>query len=106
MSLSKATPRYVPTLTEVVSPVSHSPDTPSATWEPRVTAPADAEADLVARVLERLTPAIQAHIEQALLESAHVQARAMLPALIDDVDALVRSAVRDAVQSVPGKAIT
>lgn len=96
MQAPKATPRFLPTLTEVVkpsAPLSEEPMQPSA----EVPAPSPlTENALVAAVMERLIPNLEHQVQNALRQSLQAQLELLLPAVMADLEDAVRSAVREA----------
>lgn len=96
MQAPKATPRFLPTLTEVVkpsAPLSEEPMQPSA--EAPVPSPLTQDA-LVAAVMERLLPNLEHQVQNALRQSLQAQLELLLPAVMADLEDAVRSAVREA----------
>ncbi len=84
---SRNPPRFVPTLTEVVEP----PAPPvSAHWE-------GIEEPVVQRILQRVDLALERRMRTALAQLVQEQVQAMMPRLRDEIEALVRQAVNDAV---------
>nr|WP_315465228.1 hypothetical protein [uncultured Rhodoferax sp.] len=96
MQAPKGTPRFLPTLTEVVKPVSPSPKevmafSPVAPVQKPVT-----EEMLVAAVMERLRPGLEVQVQNALRQSLQAQLERLLPAVLADMESAVRSAVSEA----------
>lgn len=93
---SRNPPRFVPTLTEVVEPaagpagVAPSPPAAPARWE-------GIEEPMVQRILQRVDVALERRMRAALAQVVQEQTQAMMPRLRDEIDALVRQAVNDAV---------
>ena len=103
------TPRYVPTLTEVVKPVRPVGQPGKLTFEP--TAPyarsgATAGIDLSAlaqEVIDRLTPQVETHLRRSAQDLMEMQLREVIPALQMAMEAEVRRAVEEAVSNRTGK---
>lgn len=93
---SRNPPRFVPTLTEVVEPavspagVPPSPSAAPARWE-------GIEEPMVQRILQRVDVALERRMRVALAQVVQEQTQAMMPRLRDEIEALVRQAVNDAV---------
>jgi len=96
MQAPKATPRFLPTLTEVVKPVA-LPQEEAAVLSSKSTLqnPMD-DGKLVAAVMERLIPALELQIQDALRQSMQIQLERLLPVVMADLEGAVRSAIRTA----------
>ncbi len=95
MQAPKATPRFLPTLTEVVKPSAPLTEEP---MQPSAEAPAPSpltEDALVAAVIERLLPNLEHQVQNALRQSLQAQLELLLPAVMADLEDAVRSAVRE-----------
>lgn len=102
---SRLPPRFVPTLTEVLreggrvepsGPAYPPPPTPA---QPAVT---DArwlafEDQVVQRVLQRVDLTLEHRLHEALAELLASQTRSLMPRLRDEIEAVVRRAINDAV---------
>lgn len=113
---SRLPPSFVPTLTEVLrddgsveplTPVS-VPATELPAHETPVTAlPAQAgvanalwlsfEDQVVQRVLQRVDLTLERRLHEALVQLLESQTRSLMPRLRDEIEAVVRSAINDAV---------
>lgn len=99
MAQQKTPPQYVPTLTEVVQPLA--PDMPHA-------APALAQAlhatppsglveeQLVHRIMQRVDLLLERRLREAIATVVLEQTRSMAPALREEIEAVVRQTVSDA----------
>ncbi|MES2423101.1 MAG: hypothetical protein V4562_01620 [Pseudomonadota bacterium] len=84
-------PRFVPTLTEVVEqPAGAEGSTFQARW-------ADLEEPLVQRILQRVDVALERRVREVMAQVVREQTQAMLPRLRDEIEAVVRQAINDAV---------
>lgn len=95
MQAPKATPRFLPTLTEVVKP---SATVYEESMQPSAAAPTPSpltEDALVAAVMERLLPNLEHQVQNALRQSLQAQFELLLPAVMADLEDAVRSAVRE-----------
>ncbi len=96
MQAPKAKPRFLPTLTEVVKPVALPQEEAAVlSSESTLQNPMD-EGKLVAAVMERLMPALELQIQDALRQSMQIQLERLLPAVMADLEGAVRSAIRTA----------
>lgn len=84
----KVPPRYVPTLTEVVTPVASAGAGPQAQ---RMT-----EEQLVHRVLQRIDLLLDARLREAIATVVIEQTRSLAPALREEIETVVRKTVADA----------
>ncbi|WP_296510731.1 hypothetical protein [Rhodoferax sp.] len=117
MQAPKHPPRFLPTLTEVVRQpqpaelpadiaISQPTLTPtSETWhaspEPEPAAMSDAE--LVGRVMQMLSPALEQIVQEALQQSLQARLQVLLPGVLQDVECTVARAVAEALaNSRPG----
>lgn len=100
---SRLPPSFVPTLTEVLrDDRSVEPLTPPATEPPAQAAVADArwlsfEDQVVQRVLQRLDLTLERRLHDALATLLESQTRSLMPRLRDEIEAVVRRAINDAV---------
>jgi len=94
MRTSKPTPRFLPTLTEVV----HPPQAP----EPPPQASIDTDA-MVAKVMQAVSPHIESQLRELVSDLVQEQLRALSPRIQHDLEQMVRAAVEGAVaeMSVP-----
>lgn len=88
MSTGRPPPRYVPTLTEVVAP----PDADTATTRPA----ALEDEQLVHRVLQRIDLTLDRRLREAIASVVLEQTRALGPLLRDEIEAVVRETVSQA----------
>ncbi len=96
MQAPKATPRFLPTLTEVVKPPVMSQEEKAATSsETSLQNPMD-KGQLVAAVMEQLMPDLELQVQNALRQSLQMQLERLLPAVMADLEGAVRSAIRTA----------
>ena len=79
-------PRFVPTLTEVV----RGAETPSSPAAP-------SEEQLVQRVLQRVDMVLERRLREAIASVVLAQTRSLGPALRDEIEAVVRQAVAEAI---------
>ena len=84
---ARTPPRYVPTLTEVVST---SPDTRPAA------AAALSEEQLVHRVMQRIDLTLERRLREAIAATVLEQTRSIAPLLRDEIEAVVRDTVAQA----------
>ena len=90
---NRVPPRFVPTLTEVVELPAAAPGatTPfQVRWQ-------DLEEPLVQRILQRVDLALERRMREALAQLVQEQTQAMMPRLRDEIEAVVRQAINDAV---------
>ena len=84
---ARTPPRYVPTLTEVVStPPQARPATGSALSEDQ----------LVMRVMQRVDLALERKLREAIAATVLEQTRSIAPLLRDEIEAVVRETVAQA----------
>lgn len=81
MSVGKPTPRFLPTLTEVVYPVASAP-APEFTIEL-----------LVERLLQRVAPTVEAQLRETLKSLAQEQMRLLEPRFQQEIESAVKQAV-------------
>lgn len=101
MQAPKNTPRFLPTLTEVVNPVQWVPEVvvmPESEVQPSPAMPGDAR---VAQAVAQLLPALEQRIRAALQESFQSHLDAVLPQLMADVQETVEAAMADPVAHHP-----
>lgn len=91
----KNLPRFLPTLTEVVRPVTTGTETtpPSQT----TTSPMPAAEALVERVMQRLTPTLETRLRAVVTALVQEQVSALEPYLWQEVDQALRQQVAEAV---------
>lgn len=89
---AKITPRFVPTLTEIVHPAAVS------------TMPVTDHEKLLEQVVQRVIPLVQAQLREVLELSLQAHADAIAAQYQDDLVAMVKSAVAQAMaQDLPNK---
>lgn len=88
MRTSKPTPRFLPTLTEVV----HPPNPP----EPPPQASIDTDA-MVAKVMQAVSPHIESQLRELVSDLVQEQLRELAPRIQHDLEQMVRAAVEGAV---------
>lgn len=103
---SRLPPSFVPTLTEVlrddgsVEPlIPPSPPVTQTPARPAIVDPqwAAFEDQVVQRVLQRVDLTLERRLHDALAALLESQTRSMMPRLRDEIEAVVRSAINDAV---------
>jgi hypothetical protein len=95
MRTTKPTPRFLPTLTEVVHPVS--PPEPLSNKN-------DAETDaLVAKVMQAISPHIENQLRELVSDLVLEQLRELSPRIRHDVEQMVRAAVEGALADLPAR---
>ena len=87
MRTSKPTPRFLPTLTEVVQP-PQPPQPPHP--------PIDTDA-MVAKVMQAVAPHIENQLRELVADLVQEQLRALSPRIQHDLEQMVRAAVEGAV---------
>lgn len=92
MRTSKPTPRFLPTLTEVVQP-PHAP-------EPPPQSPIDTDV-MVARVMQAVAPHIENQLRELVADLVQEQLRELSPRIQHDLAQMVRAAVEGAVAEMP-----
>ncbi len=93
MRTAKPTPRFLPTLTEVVHPAS--PPEPLSIKD-------NAETDvLVAKVMQAVSPHIENQLRELVSDLVMEQLRELSPRIQHDVEQLVRAAVEGALEDFP-----
>lgn len=100
MHAPKVTPRFLPTLTEVVKPLAPPPGEVAALSPETPVHNLLTEEALVAAVIERLLPDLESQLQRALQQSFQVQLERILPAVMIDLDVVVRAAIKTAVIKV------
>lgn len=93
MDETKFTPRFLPTLTEVVKPVDILTKAAASQTTELHAQTSLTEDALVAAVMARLMPALELQIQKALRQSLNTQVERMLPAVLADMDVAVRAAL-------------
>ncbi len=98
-------PRYLPTLTEVVSPevVMQVLQTPAvATAEPPAVAPLavtpDQTAVITRKVIAKIAPLLEEQLRISALELLEAQVNAVLPTLHHHIEAVVRESIEEALK--------
>lgn len=101
MQTPKATPRFLPTLTEVVKPAIP----PREDVVPQVESASgqndDMQEALFDAAMQRLMPSLEQKVEIALRQSLQTQMELLLPAVLADVRTAVQSALRNVVKPMP-----
>ncbi|MDZ7919773.1 hypothetical protein [Rhodoferax sp.] len=92
MRAPKPTPRFLPTLTEVVQP----PNPP----EPPPQVPIDTDA-MVAKVMQAVAPHIENQLRELVSDLVQEQLRELSPRIQHDLEQMVRAAVEGAVAEMP-----
>lgn len=92
-------PRFVPTLTEVVQPISAlvAPATPS---EPPPLEPATSAAledQIIHRVMQRIDLSLERRLREAVAAMVLQQTQSLVPRLREEIEFVVRQSVSDAV---------
>lgn len=91
-------PRFLPTLTEVVSPEFANatlPVTAPSSFAPAASVSVDDTARITQNVLARLTPMLEQQLRSSAHELFEVQVNVVLPALHRHVEAAVRQAIEE-----------
>jgi hypothetical protein len=91
---SRTPPRYVPTLTHVVTP----PTQPQPLEEAPRTASSPSQDQLVERLMRRVDETLERRLREAIAATVIEQTRALGPILRDEIEAVVRQAVAEAFQ--------
>lgn len=86
-------PRYVPTLTHVVTPATQPAELPA----PRLAAELSQE-QLVERLMRRVDALLERRLREAVAAIVIEQTRSLAPLLRDEIESVVREAVADAFQ--------
>lgn len=102
---SRLPPSFVPTLTEVVREGGTVvPEAPAYPPNPAPAPPAVTDArwlsfedQVVQRVLQRVDLTLERRLHEALAVLLESQTRSLMPRLRDEIEAVVRSAINDAV---------
>ncbi len=87
MAQQKTPPRYVPTLTEVVSPVAGAAPQQAASFS---------QEQLIHRVLQRVDLTLDRRLREAIATIVLEQTRTLGPALREEIEEVVRKTVSDA----------
>lgn len=99
MAQQKTPPQYVPTLTEVVQPVvlDMQQAIPAyAAASPVAPPPGLSEEQLVHRILQRVDLLLERRLREAIATVVLEQTRSIAPALREEIEAVVRQTVSDA----------
>jgi hypothetical protein len=91
---SRTPPRYVPTLTQVVTP----PTQPQPLEETPEAASGPSPDQLVERLMRHVDQALERRLREAIAATVLEQTRALGPILRDEIEAVVRQAVAEAFQ--------
>lgn len=91
----KTPPRFLPTLTEVVTPAAAARFGPAAAQAPGLP-PSDAAA-IVERVMRQLEPALDARLREVIASLVEQHFRALEPHLMQEAAQAVRASVAQAV---------
>ena len=92
MATSKPTPRFLPTLTEVVRP-PHPPEPP-----PQTRIDTDAMVD---KVMQAVSPHIESQLRELVSDLVQEQLRELAPRIQHDLEQMVRAAVEGTVAEMP-----
>lgn len=96
MGAPKTTPRFLPTLTEVVRP-RHAQAVP-----PKVEPPVSIDVDaLVDRVMLSVAPHIEDQLRELVTDVVQEQLRELTPRIQHDLEVVVRAAVTGALAELP-----
>lgn len=87
-------PRYLPTLTEVVAPVSEATASPAPEDPPP--APALDTDAVVERVMQRLAPVLHAKLSEIVANLVEQEIRALQPRLLQEVELMARESMAQA----------
>lgn len=98
MRTVKPTSRFLPTLTEVVRPLSPSADDSSVPVRPPMEFDTDAMVD---QVMQAVTPLVQAQLREMLSRVMETQLQEMTPRIEQDLASMVRAAVQGALAEIP-----
>lgn len=93
MPQQRTPPRYVPTLTEVVKPVTVSE--PAALAGPMALM---SQEQLVHRILQRIDLTLDGRLREAIATVVIEQTRSLGPALRQEIEAVVRKSVAEALE--------
>ena len=93
MKSGRKPPRYVPTLTHVVTHAA-----PRGSVAQGREAPPEAQEELIERLMRRIDLTLERRLREAIGAIVLEQARSMGPLLRDEIEAVVRQAVADAFQ--------
>ncbi len=96
MSPAPVPPRFVPTLTEVVTPGSMLP-LPARVTTPKPPA-ASSEEQLIARIMQRLDMVLERRLRETIGQLVLAQTQTLLPGLRQELEAVVQQAVRQAME--------
>jgi len=96
---SRTPPRYVPTLTHVVTP----PAQPQPLDQAPRTAAGPSQDQLVERLMRRVDETLERRLREAIAATVIEQTRSLGPILRDEIEAVVRQAVAEAFQDELGR---
>lgn len=99
MQAPKATPRFLPTLTEVVKPAVALEVPEFIPAEPVTPSTAALDDALVEALVQRLLPGLEQGLQGALRDSLQAQWDALLPKVMEDVEDTLRDMAIGAVKS-------
>lgn len=99
---SRIPPRHVPTLTEVVYPTAGGEAPASQSPAPAVAA-AMSEDEIVQRVMRRVDTSLERRLRETMAAAVIEQTRALGPILQQEIEALVREAVAEALEQELGR---
>lgn len=95
---SAVPPRFVPTLTEVVS-AQTAPQALPASAAPLV---GDGQAALVQRIMQQVDLVLERRLREAVSRQVLVQSQVLTPRLREEIEALVRNSVAQALTPLAG----
>ncbi len=101
MSPTPVPPRFVPTLTEVVTPGSAglSPARPGAAPRPAALASTpEGEEQMIARIMQRLDLVLERRLRETLGQLMLTQTQAVLPRLRQELEPVVQGLVQEALR--------
>jgi hypothetical protein len=98
MRTPKPTPRFLPTLTEVVQPPPPPPHGEFAQARPQPEIDADAMVD---QVMRAVAPLVQAQLRDMVSKLVESQLQEMTPRIEQDLATMVRLAVQGALEEIP-----
>jgi hypothetical protein len=95
--ISRAPPRFVPTLTEVVEPAAtQAADAPAAPVAPAPVVVAELEEAIVHRVMQRVDLSLERRLREAVAAVVLEQTQHLGPRLRIEIEAVVRDCVAEA----------
>ena len=99
MQAPKTTPRFLPTLTEVVKPAATVPDAPDIAPAEVTSTGAHPDEALVNALVQRLLPDLEQRMQTALRESLQAQWEAVLPHVMAQLEDTLRDMAAHTVKS-------